>query len=205
LLLKSDRVEKALAWSRDKQRAEFLYAFIEPNGVGVEVGVQKAYFTRFLLQKLQPRKIFLIDLWYSSGGIWQWSGGNQSPSYALGKILINYSKYIDNEKVVPMVGDDLEILGCLENHSLDWAYIDSSHEYSHTLREIDLLVDKVKIGGVIAGDDWRVDESHKHHGVRRAVQERVSDGSLIDLQVDESSLQWLTRSAHRQSSRHQQQ
>jgi cephalosporin hydroxylase len=73
---------------------------------------------------------------------------------------------------------------------LDWAYVDSSHAYDHTLKELRLLARKVNASGVIAGDDWREDPSHRHHGICRAVREFITAEPYV-LEVDKPTLQWM--------------
>jgi hypothetical protein len=72
----------------------------------------------------------------------------------------------------------------------DWVYIDTLHFYEHTRDELALLKTKVKVDGVIAGDDWLPDPSHRHHGVCRAVTEFVQAEPYELIYADEQDLQW---------------
>ena len=55
----------------------------------------------------------------------------------------------------------------IEDKSLDMVFIDSVHTYDYCLREIRLWLPKVKIGGIIAGDDY----VPEHEAVAKAVDE----------------------------------
>src|SRR6266404_4209598 len=69
------------------------------------------------------------------------------------------------------VDDDV---GCLEGFAdsyFDWVYLDTSHEYARTTRELAVLKRKVRRGGLMAGDDWQPDLNHAHHGLCRAGRE----------------------------------
>jgi len=53
------------------------------------------------------------------------------------------------------IDDDLVALTRMPDEHLDWAYLDTTHQYDQTATELQLLKQKVKPGGIIAGDDWR--------------------------------------------------
>ena len=61
---------------------------------------------------------------------------------------------------------------------LDWAYLDTTHSYEDTKKELALLRQKVAPGGVIAGDDWHESEDHLHYGVAKAVKEALEEGAF---------------------------
>ena len=56
-----------------------------------------------------------------------------------------------------------------EDGSLDFIFIDASHQYPDVLKDIKLWSKKVKIGGYITGHDIDMD------GVRQAVTESFED------------------------------
>ena len=53
----------------------------------------------------------------------------------------------------------------------------------------------MKPEGIIAGDDWRPDPEHRHHGVYRAVMERLDSGAYVLVGADEATTQWAIRRA----------
>ena len=65
--------------------------------------------------------------------------------------------------------------------------------YDHTMKELQLLIRKVKPGGVIAGDDWQPEPDHPHHGVCRAVREFEADGELEIRYASGDDHQWAAR------------
>ena len=91
------------------------------------------------------------------------------------------------------IGDDLEILPRFPEASFDWLYIDSSHAYEHTGKELRLAERLVKPGGVICGDDWSDDPGHPHHGVRRAVEEFAAASDFRLVYADARDRQWALR------------
>lgn len=67
------------------------------------------------------------------------------------------------------------VLAKLENNYLDWVYIDGNYDYEVVKEDLELCLQKVKVGGFIAGDDynWRPEENFP---VRRAVNEFIGTG-----------------------------
>ena len=144
----------------------------------VELGVFKGRFSEVLLKKTKPKLLYLIDPWYQYEAQWEWASGDKSTINALRNILRKFKKDIESGLVKLYVDSDIDILKRFQSNSLDWAYIDSSHEYEHTSIELGLLCQKIKKGGVITGDDWHPDPHHKHHGVYKAVQEFIDSGKI---------------------------
>ncbi len=76
--------------------------------------------------------------------------------------------------------------------SLDWVYLDSTHSYDYTKRELELLDMKITDIGVIIGDDWYSDRNHLHHGVSVAVNEFVKTSNFEIVMAGRGS-QWVLR------------
>ena len=74
-----------------------------------------------------------------------------------------------------------------------WAYVDLTHRYAPTVKELELLRRKVRPGGIIAGHDWKPDPSHRHHGVCRSAREAIGRRRFELVLVDERTIQWAVR------------
>ena len=177
----------------DRRRVTVLRQVIEPGGVGVECGVFRGAFSRALLEELAPRTLYLMDPWYLLTREWHWGDGDRSTISALCNILRAFEEELVAGRVKLRIGDDLESLGQLPDAHLDWAYVDSSHQYAQTVKELALLRRKVRPGGIVAGHDWQADPSHRHHGVCKAVGEAVERGEFAMVLVDEPTIQWAVR------------
>jgi hypothetical protein len=174
-------------------RGDIVRRFIPAGGVGVELGVHKGSFASVLLDRVLPKRLHLVDPWYLCGDRWDWAEGNPSTIDALVRVLETFREELISQKVVLHVGYDQDVLPTFPDRCLDWAYVDSSHEYEHTKIELDLLRTKVKAGGVIAGDDWITDPRHIHHGVCRAVTELVEREPYEIVYANEDDMQWAVR------------
>jgi SAM-dependent methyltransferase len=73
--------------------------------------------------------------------------------------------------VITHVGDDCEILETFPNGYFDWVYLDTSHRYEETVRELEVISRKVKPDGFIAGDDWMDDPKDVNGGAGVAIYE----------------------------------
>lgn len=72
-------------------------------------------------------------------------------------------------KVIQMLPiPSLEAAKTFEDNSIDFVYIDGSHEYDDLKADIIAWGPKVKTGGIIAGDDYGVG---RHPDVKRVVDE----------------------------------
>lgn len=178
---------------REDPRIPFVRDILPRRGVGAELGVHRGYFSPVLFEHAEAARLHLIDPWYLRTPRWQWGRGDRSTVNAVRRILKRWKRQIEDKRVVVHIGDDLAVLRSFDDGSLDWAYIDSSHEYAHTLAELRLLASKVTPSGVIAGDDWQSDPSHGHHGVHRAVTEFVAAEGYEIIYADDSDHQWAIR------------
>lgn len=165
------------------------------GGVAAELGVQKGDFTRELLEIADPERLHLVDLWYLLGKEWHWGRGSRSTVAALKGILDKFEDELVSGRVALNIGDDVEVLATFPDRYFDWVYLDTLHAYEHTKRELEILKVKVKLHGIIAGDDWRLDPTHPHHGVCRAVTEFVETEPYDLVYASEDDLQWAVKYA----------
>jgi hypothetical protein len=86
--------------------------------------------------------------------------------------LTSFEDELVSQRVVLNIGDDLEVLSTFPDHYFDWLYLDTTHSYEQTKKELDLLKIKVKIDGLILGNDWKPgDPNGQHYGLFQAIQE----------------------------------
>lgn len=172
------KLGKAAATLRGQRRSTFLEGL--PQGaVAAEVGALRGHFSQEIMSVTRPRELHLIDVWWELFGEVYPDWG---PETEHGKLLTRAA----HEEVVQLartyerdsgarcevhVGDDRAVLQTFDDDYFDWVYIDSSHEYQHTVEELEVARTKVKDDGVIAGHDWLDDPDHIHEGVRRAIVE----------------------------------
>jgi Methyltransferase domain len=192
-LRRSERIQDAYERYKNLRREEVLKSLIPAGGVGAELGVHKGHLTPFLVDWLRPKKLYAVDPWYLLAPTWEWAAGDKSTVNALARTIRRLRPAIEVGQVEVVVKDDLVFLAEMADGALDWVYLDSSHMYEHTVKELELLICKVRPGGIIAGDDWQPDPQHRHYGVCKAVREFDSAGQLTLIYTDSSNHQWASK------------
>ena len=161
---------------REPARQDFL-RILPKRSVGVELGVFKGEFAKHILQIVRPKELHLIDPWWKVYGErypdWEdytdFGRLKTRDAFEAAKKII---EKFDRKKVsVIHIEDDLEYLEKADDNYFDWAYLDTTHKYRHTMKELELLRYKIKDGGMIVGHDYANNPDHIHYGVYKAVNE----------------------------------
>lgn len=159
-----DKGPKWSSYDRQKARYDTIKHLLGSHSVGAEIGVYKGGFGEFLRHHCSL--LYLVDPWYRKGRYF--SGEENSKESTLDvflRIVEVYRNEIEAGTVMVVPEFSQPFLRGLKDDSLDWVYIDSSHTYKNTKREIELSLKRVKPGGYIIGDDWAKE------GVAQAVEE----------------------------------
>lgn len=125
---------------------------------GAEVGVFTGYYSEVLCKAIPGLDLTCVDIW----GEGKYRRAEEECLARLApygcKIIKNYS--VEGAKEV-------------EDDSLDFVYIDAAHDYENVKADIKAWAPKVRVGGIIAGDDFYDFPSGKG-GVMRAATEFTS-------------------------------
>ena len=70
---------------------------------------------------------------------------------ALAAIIRRFAKELSSSRLVLHIGYDLDTLRTFTDDSLDWVYLDTTHQYEQTLKELQVLRSKVKPAGSFRG------------------------------------------------------
>lgn len=117
---------------------EKLLELCEPRKVWAEVGVAQGYFSDKILKTCNPAKLYMIEY----------------EAEYVRNLEKRFSTEIEEGKVVILHGDSCEQLTCLPDNTLDYIFLDATHDYEHPSRELALCKDKVKDSGMIMGHDY---------------------------------------------------
>jgi hypothetical protein len=181
-----------------RPRRERFLDLLPKGSVGAEIGVFRGHYTREILRIVQPSQLHLVDGWWLLYGEQypDWGPytdhGRLKTRDAYEEVRAILREHDHRDAAVLHVADDLECLAGFPPGTFDWVYLDSSHEYEHTRKELALLAPRMKPDGLIAGDDWQDDPSHEHHGVARAVREFCAVEGWT-LAHRDAFCQWLIR------------
>jgi SAM-dependent methyltransferase len=140
----------------------------------VEVGVWKGRSASFMAVEINnSKKHIKFDC------IDTWEGSVEHQEY---DIIVNkklYDLFLENIEPVkdiinPIKMSSLDAVNLYEDKSLDFVFIDASHEYEDVKKDILAWLPKVKVGGILAGHDY----SQMWDGVVKAVDEIFGTDNL---------------------------
>jgi len=174
-------------------RARVLSELVPLNSIGAEIGVFKGEFSRAILEIVQPKRLHLIDPWYLFGENWDWAQNDKSTINALIGVLDSFRWELCNRSVELNIGYDFEVLEGIPDNYFDWVYLDTSHRYLDTLKELELLKNKIKDSGVIVGDDWYSGKNELHHGVYQAVHKFYAINQFDLIYANDENRQWAIK------------
>ena len=143
--------------------------------IGSWKGKSSAYMAVEIANSNKKIDFYCVDTW--EGSI-EHAGMEELPRL--------YDIFIDNMRPVesyyfPLKLKSIEAVSKFEDKSLDFVFIDASHEYEDVKNDIIAWLPKVKPGGVLAGHDYYIDGYDWFPGVKQAVNEL-----LINFEVEEN-------------------
>jgi predicted O-methyltransferase YrrM len=136
----------------------------------VEVGSWKGRSSAFLAVEIanSNKKIdfYCVDTWEGSG---EHKGIEELP--LLYDIFLKNMNPVENY-YTPLRMTSYEASKFFENQSLDFVFLDASHEYEDVKKDIINWIPKIKPGGILAGHDYGCPN---FEGVKRAVDEELKN------------------------------
>jgi len=151
----------------------------------VEVGSWKGRSSSFMGVEIHNsnKKITFdcIDTWNGSSEHWDPNNSQYKPEMKTNPSWL-YDEFINNIKpvshiITPKRGKSEDLVHTYEDESLDFVFIDASHDYEDVKTDLKNWLPKVKVGGVLAGHDYNIFQS-----VNNAVNEffNVDDLEIKD-------------------------
>lgn len=114
------------------------------NSIGAELGVDEGNFTKSILDIVEPKKLYLVDVWASA-------------RYNVNKkkyVNLRFMKEFKSGQIQERIGYSTEISDSFSDSLFDWIYIDTAHTYQITYSELKKYAPKVKDDGIILGHDF---------------------------------------------------
>ena len=176
----------------------FLAEMLPKGGIGAELGVFTGLFSAVLLDVTRPSHAYFVDPWWEAHGPTYPSWGNYtdygrlSTKVAHNTAVRRINSHAHNARTEVLVDYSTTFLTKMPDRYFDWIYLDSTHSYEGTVKELELIKTKLKPGGILAGDDWHDDSTHRHYGIAKAVLEAVSRGEYERI-ARFPELQWTVR------------
>lgn len=168
------------------------------TSIFVEVGTWKgrsaAYMAVEIANSKKNIKFYCVDPW--TGESQDGKDGKTHPEYNCIEIVENtlFNTFLTNiepvkDYIIPLRMYSEEAYLQFEDSSLDFVFIDASHDFKNVKKDIDLWLPKIKSGGVIGGHDYHT----KFPGVIKAVESFHHDSNEISSRyVDKKNRVWYS-------------
>jgi predicted O-methyltransferase YrrM len=142
---------------------QVLLAELPANGVVAELGVDQGELSQRILEIAKPRELHLIDPW----------GTERFGEAKFNSVTSMFAEEIRSGRITIHRGSSVDEIAKFPDGHFDWMYIDTTHAYEQTHRELRTCRRKVRPGGFIAGHDFTSGNVSKklHYGVVQAVHE----------------------------------
>jgi hypothetical protein len=137
--------------------------------VGSWKGKSSAYMAVEIANSNKDIEFFCVDTWEGS-----------VEHEGMEELTKLYDIFLSNMKPLeqyyfPLKISSLDAAKKFKDESLDFVFIDASHEYEDVKEDIKAWLPKVKPGGILAGHDYYVEGTDWFPGVKQAVHETLND------------------------------
>ncbi|MCU0961411.1 MAG: class I SAM-dependent methyltransferase [Pirellulaceae bacterium] len=125
-------------------RRDLYQQFLPQGAVGAELGVFEGANAYELFVLTHPSKLYLVDPYAFPGA---------EIAREKATALMQHTTSIGVEFVCQ---NDWDWIPTLPKGHLDWVYLDTRHQREPTVRELEVLLDHMDPGGLIAGHDFAI-------------------------------------------------
>jgi len=116
---------------------------------GAEIGVAEGRFAESMFKAIPNLELWCVDIWWPYRGN-RWSGSKERNEHhfkAATERLANYNSHIMKEM-------SMDAVRKFKDRSLDFVFIDANHAFDYTMMDLIKWTKKVRIGGIVSGDDY---------------------------------------------------
>lgn len=141
------------------------------NAHCVEIGVWKGSFSKRIIESTHPRLLHLVDPWAYQPTFPDrlYGGKDASHQNDMDAIFNEVSGTLGKLANVRVHRQRSDQFLSTSSGSFDWVYIDGDHSREAVFRDLELSWQRVKDGGIVAGDDYYWRDSDGSHPVKQAV------------------------------------
>ena len=164
-----------------------LLQVLPKGGIGMEIGVNRGFYSRRILKDAQPSVLHLVDPWPTNRSDEYISTyrvkDNMEDHYQL--VRRTFSNEIAAGTVVLHREYSQDCAGRFTDATFDYIYVDGMHSYEACYRDLGLYASKLKPGGILFGHDFSNTESgrRKQFGVVSAVRDFVEQSDFMPVAV----------------------
>ncbi len=131
---------------------------------GAEIGTERGYFAKTLLDANPKLKLSCIDAWTVYKGYRDHTRQDKLDRYyeETKKLLKPYTCTI-------IKGWSMDAVKQFKDESLDFVYLDANHSFRYIIDDVDTWSKKVHKGGIVAGHDYNSHRSSVECQVKTAI------------------------------------
>lgn len=150
--------------------------------LGVEVGVERAVYSKILCMLVPNMKLYGVDAWSVYKGYRDHVGQK-----TLDEFFKSTKQRMRNSNFQAIKELSIKAAERFEDESLDFVFIDAAHDYKSVKEDIKAWDPKVRKGGIVSGHDYmNLDHTDRQgvktaYGVKRAVNEWVKKKKIKHL------------------------
>jgi len=138
------------------QREELPFLCKKNNMIGVEIGVEYAPYSKYLLKTGLFNFFYCVDSWDDT--FYDVLDGDGNPLKLTINSDLNYeiakSNLNEFDNVITLRKPSIDAVNDFEDGYFDFIYIDSNHTYDNVLMDVSMWWSKLKVGGMMCGDDY---------------------------------------------------
>ena len=130
---------------------------------GVEVGVNNGRYSKWIMIKAKPDKLYLVDPYkeYASYVESHYNGQDVFDQY-YENAKTRLKQWTDQARTEFIRKESMSAVEDFVDNSLDFVFIDGNHTFEYVVNDIAEWEKKIKPGGIISGHDyWRSFDSRK--------------------------------------------
>jgi hypothetical protein len=140
-------------------RNSMLQKILPKNSVIAEIGIFTGEFTQFILNNLEPKKLYAVDPYTSGIGV-MGSGDVNGFNMEFFDLDLLYkfvkNRFITNSNLELCREYGTDFLKRIPDGHLDAIYLDGDHSFENVANELEIARYKVKEGGWIMGHDYKL-------------------------------------------------
>lgn len=143
-----------------------LYETLPKDALIAEVGVWRGDNASLILDVAKPKRLILIDQWLKVEDDTNHDKMRRTEEAIDGTYRHVVVRFSAERNVAVLRMPSLEAATLFQDRIFDMVYVDANHHYEAVLPDLLTWIDKVKLGGILAGHDYT-----GRPGVRQAVDE----------------------------------
>jgi len=130
--------------------------------VVAELGVQRGFFTdRYLYTAKKNKKYYLVDTWeqrsnYSDAA----NVDNYEQQARFNHAMKRLAPYSARTELLVLRNFTTSAALLVPDYSVDFIYVDARHDYCGVMEDLEVWFPKLKLGGIMAGDDNLTAKEH---------------------------------------------